>query len=593
VGEPDPILIDRENPWPGLESFPEGAQSFFHGRDRERDELLRLLRRDTLTLLFGQSGLGKTSLLRAGLFPLLAPERMFPVYLRLDHSSDAPPYVEQVVARIVEAARGYNVDAPTYQTGDTIWEYLHRKDDLFWGAKNYPVVPVLIFDQFEELFTFGSERRQSTHEFLVELRDLIDNNTPEVVSARFEQHPEEAENFVLRDPRVKILITLREDFLPELDRIRDFVHSPVNRLRLLRMNGEQALSAVAQTGGHLVDATTGEAIVRILARAHGGNQAENAPLRELEVEPALLSVFCRELNERRKQQKLDRIDLPLLQGAQEEILGSFYDRSLDDLDPGLRIFVEEKLLTESGFRNSIALEDAVREPGVSAETIQALVNRRLIRLEERFGTQRVELTHDVLSTVARERRDRRRGQAELDAANRVMLEAERQKKEQARRALRRVGVAAGFLLAIALAMGVIASRARLREQVAVRAMDQAMAEHHTAMEERAQKLAALQQVRALLSTAQLPPDLRAQLEQLTRASDDAGTPGGTKDVKSSVNFESAVCKAISALQADSMSVRGSARRTRESRAARQSVIDEFLALLEQTSGQSSICARSQ
>jgi hypothetical protein len=64
-------FVDAENPWPGLSSFTEETRALFFGRDKETDELARLVRRETLTVLFGQSGLGKSSLLQAGLFPLL------------------------------------------------------------------------------------------------------------------------------------------------------------------------------------------------------------------------------------------------------------------------------------------------------------------------------------------------------------------------------------------------------------------------------------------------------------------------------------------------------------------------------------------
>src|SRR5207248_2246297 len=49
---------------------------------REIGELLRLFRRETVTILYGQSGLGKTSLLRAGLFPKLRAQNVLPVYAR-------------------------------------------------------------------------------------------------------------------------------------------------------------------------------------------------------------------------------------------------------------------------------------------------------------------------------------------------------------------------------------------------------------------------------------------------------------------------------------------------------------------------------
>ena len=64
--------LDRENPWPGLESFEENARAFFHGRDHEAAALLNHVLDAPVTVLYGRSGLGKTSLLRAGLFPLAA-----------------------------------------------------------------------------------------------------------------------------------------------------------------------------------------------------------------------------------------------------------------------------------------------------------------------------------------------------------------------------------------------------------------------------------------------------------------------------------------------------------------------------------------
>ena len=63
--------LDGENPWPGLESFEENAHAFFFGRDHEAESLLNHVLDAPVTVLYGRSGLGKTSLLRAGLFPLL------------------------------------------------------------------------------------------------------------------------------------------------------------------------------------------------------------------------------------------------------------------------------------------------------------------------------------------------------------------------------------------------------------------------------------------------------------------------------------------------------------------------------------------
>src|SRR4029079_17156728 len=96
------MQLDKDNPWPGLESFEEDSQAFFFGRDPE----IKLLRDHVLdtavTVLYGRSGLGKTSLLRAGLFPLLREQRLLPeqrflpVYVRFEVKSGAPPLARQL-----------------------------------------------------------------------------------------------------------------------------------------------------------------------------------------------------------------------------------------------------------------------------------------------------------------------------------------------------------------------------------------------------------------------------------------------------------------------------------------------------------------
>src|SRR5205809_7397332 len=94
------ILLDHDHPWPGLVSFTEANQSFFFGREREVNELARLVRQETLTVFFGKSGLGKSSILRAGLAPLLRESEFVPVYIRLNHAETAPPLEDQVEVAI-------------------------------------------------------------------------------------------------------------------------------------------------------------------------------------------------------------------------------------------------------------------------------------------------------------------------------------------------------------------------------------------------------------------------------------------------------------------------------------------------------------
>ena len=116
-------LLDAENPWPGLMSFTEAGQAFFQGREAEKAELYRHVRRDLLTVLFGQSGLGKTSLLRAGLFPRLRSADFLPVYIRLGFLTENRSPIDQIKFALNENLAAYRVEARRPNPDETLWAY--------------------------------------------------------------------------------------------------------------------------------------------------------------------------------------------------------------------------------------------------------------------------------------------------------------------------------------------------------------------------------------------------------------------------------------------------------------------------------------
>lgn len=462
---PASTTVNADNPWPGLVAYHEADEQFFHGREDECAELLRLVQRETLTILFGLSGIGKSSLLQAGLFPRLRQQQVFPVYIRLGFSAGQPDLSTQVKQAIATAAAKAGVQGPEdIAPQDTLWEYFHRRDADFWNERNRLVLPLLVFDQFEEIFTLGrldAGRVKASELFLHELGDLIEGRPPAALKEHLDRHPENSGNFSFNRHYYKVLLSLREDFIPELEGLRERIPSVVhNRMRLQRMNGAAALQVVAHPD-HLIQPQVAEQVVRFVAAAPAG-----LPLEQLELEPALLSVVCRELNNKRQQLGEPRITEDLLEGSQQEILGGFYERSIRDLAPEVRAFVEEKLLTVSGYRDSIALENALSTPGITRSDIDLLMNRRLVRKEERTGMQRLELTHDLLTGVVAASRDRRRL---LEAEQRHQQEAtekerQQQLEERARSARRFRWLSAALALLFLLAAAAFYTAWKQKEQ---------------------------------------------------------------------------------------------------------------------------------
>ena len=320
----------------------------------------------------------------------------------------------------------------------TLWEYFHRTP--WWDRRNRLLTPVLVFDQFEELFTLGRNDARAAA-LLEQLADLAENRIPPVVRARLEQGA--ALDFDYNQPNYALVISLREDFLPEMDDLRDRLPSLLqNRLRLLPLNGAQALEAVAQPAPELLGPALAEEIVRFVAGVDRGSPTARAgqALTDLTVEPALLALVCQQLNQQRLQQDQATITAALLHGSRDRLLPDFYERCVADVDVGMRQFIEERLLTASGFRRAEAVDDALRWPGVSETALATLIDRRLLRREERFGVPHIELVHDVLTGTVQASRDLRR------------------RREVARRRRRRwllVGGTVGGIAGLALATALI------------------------------------------------------------------------------------------------------------------------------------------
>ena len=76
------------------------------------------------------------------------------------------------------------------------------------------------------------------------------------------------------------------------------------------------------------------------------------------------------------------------------------------LPPRVAEFIESELITKKGFRNSFARDDAVPSR-LTENELARVIESRLVRLDDYHGAQRIELTHDVLTGVVREHRDRR------------------------------------------------------------------------------------------------------------------------------------------------------------------------------------------
>lgn len=426
-------LLSAQQPWPGLATYEEDARAWFFGRDNEAEALLRLIRMAPLTVLYGRSGLGKSSLLKAGLFPRLREQAMLPVYLRLDFSAQASEDpMAQMARRLDEEILAAGLEAPPRDADETLWHWLHRRDFELWSADNKPWTPVLVLDQFEELFSRSSGDPARTGALFDQLADLAENRIPQDVAAQRDGRS----TLDLLSQRYRMVLSFREDFLPELRAWERKLPSLLrNDLRLVAMTRAQAIGAAQQAGSAVLAPGVAERLVDFV----GGLGVAAGPST---IEPALLSLCGAELVRRAPD---GRIDAELLATAGQDILEGFYRGALADMPDSVHVFIEERLLQGDRTRGSYAREEALTQGFITREQLARLTDqRRLLRIEQEGGVPRIELIHDRLVEVVRRARERRaalrhaeaeREQERRDAAERLAREqAERLRSEEVARA---------------------------------------------------------------------------------------------------------------------------------------------------------------
>lgn len=193
-----------ESPYPGLRPFEAHETHLFFGREQQVDAVLERLHDSRLVAIVGESGAGKSSLLRAGLLPALeagffaeAGSNWCFVVMR----PGGAPFTALCGALLAPGvlSEGGMQPAPGYAAAE-----LRRGPlglvQLVKDARLPAHTNLLIaVDQFEELFRYGSARNRDEAEAFVELL---------LRSVRQREHA------------IYVVLTMRSDFIGECARMR-------------------------------------------------------------------------------------------------------------------------------------------------------------------------------------------------------------------------------------------------------------------------------------------------------------------------------------------------------------------------------------
>ena len=398
----------RSSPFPGLRHFGNGDEAYFFGRETERDLLAANLIVSRLTIAYGPSGVGKSSLLGAGVQHQLLQEVKSAVSAgkRAEHLivCYSGPWHGDAVGAIEDAIRAAVVDvygdAP--QRGNLI-----RLDEMLkeW-TEALETRLLIVLDQFEEFLLYADTASG--------LR--LDHELPAAITRP--------------DVDADFLISIREDALAGLDRFKTRIPNLLEtRVRVEHLDRQAAARAIREPirrwnedlrqgltpvaiEADLVEAVldqvrTGQVVVGQQGRGTG-SQADR-------IETAHLQLVMEKLWEAEEidgaEPTLRRATLDRLGGAQEIIITRCRE-AIDQL-PGdeqrLLAAIFDRLVTPSGAKIACSLEDLATWARVKPAILQPTLDK-LSRGDLRIlrpvaapagakGGTRYELFHDLLASA--------------------------------------------------------------------------------------------------------------------------------------------------------------------------------------------------
>jgi Leucine-rich repeat (LRR) protein/GTPase SAR1 family protein len=218
--------LDR---YPGLRPFRQEEERLFFGRAEEVDNIVNRIQSGDVTVISGQSGVGKTSLVNAGVVPRLVKDNMVPVFIRFSNPEQSP--VVQIYSAVEAALFSEKLIIPT-----------SSKNDLSALVNTFPEDkrPILIFDQFEELFLRNPEDR--THA-IGEIAQLRTNGTGASEAKR-------KKNGHKKSTPLRLLFVIRLDRLPLLHETFRWIPHGLNDTFVLKpISSSQARDAIVSPAG--------------------------------------------------------------------------------------------------------------------------------------------------------------------------------------------------------------------------------------------------------------------------------------------------------------------------------------------------------
>ncbi len=461
----------------GVAPFTTAQQQIFFGREQDSQKLAQLVTAHQQILLYSKSGMGKSSLINAGVLPQLPKEWQiifirFGAYQENDSFTLLDKFLDKLLATL-PANKATYLDQ-IIENEKSLWYTLKSRQkesqkEVKAAEKGIILAKeaetLLIFDQFEELFTYPEEQ---IFTFKKQMADLLYSTVPQhfrkVLQIKQKKTPDlltENELKQLHQPlRVKVLMGIREDRYSLLNQLTDYLPDVMQtRYALTALDKEQAQEAIEKPAQMVGDFASQkfsyekEAIQKILDYLTADNTQA--------IETTQLQILCHNL-EKKNLSTIGIANIPEF----EDIFLQFYNDTIAKIAPEnqdkARKFVENELVKKG---QRVSVSDLTCLDSVDANTLTTLVAEHLLRPEYNTSTQRnnYELSHDTLlapvlrAKELRETAEQKQAEEQRKEAERVAAlakaEAERIENAKIKKQVRNLSIA--FVIAILAVVGAV------------------------------------------------------------------------------------------------------------------------------------------
>ena len=414
-------MIKNNNPWMASSAYQETDSFKFKGRDEDTQQMLTMLLQNESVICYAASGDGKSSLINAGVCPGLRKNGLFPIKITFTtaefeekdlHDFDKliadkiNDEIDRNIKTFIEkfhlAEGEYTIafeKVPKYKNVEipnSMWWKL-RTETIQIPFGEYDYIPVLIFDQFEEIF-----RAKWKAEFFKWLEELMRDVCPNHIVAKFNGSNDDLPNGKL----FKTLFSMRYEYVGELDYwCSQKTYIPqmmLNRYFLKPLSLKQAVSIIENQD-------TEDEISNKLRNSSAliANGIKNKETDEDEVSAIILSIVCYELYEELSSNPDFSINEGEINGVINQIISSFYENAISGIGipPKHLKIIENVLVDEKGHRLRLPVDISdLKDIDFDSGYREALEAAHLIRSYKVNDETYVELIHDRIAEIIVEKR---------------------------------------------------------------------------------------------------------------------------------------------------------------------------------------------